>query len=336
VKVGFVPLYNIRGPSSRYRVFQFIAPLSHQGFSCSIIEAPEGHNRKRVSYPARLFALALQSDVLYIQKRTFPSWLLGILQRLNPHIIFDLDDAIYLQSWNSTRVKQILQMSRVIVAGNQVLADFARQYNENITILPTVVDTDHYQLAYGEQHPGDPRTVLGWIGTDPNRGDLVLLKSVFDWIAERYARSVVLRTVGRRPLEIDTELEVEFVPWTLKTSIASLHSFDIGLMPLENTPWNRGKCGLKLIEYLAVGTPAAASPVGVNSEIIRDGETGFLANNTADWQKNLACLIEDKTLRSRLGQSGRQHVEEHYSIQAVLPRLIAVLEGVVANREQPV
>ena len=132
-------------------------------------------------------------------------------------------------------------------------------------------------------------------------------------------------------MEIDTELEVEFVSWTLKTSIASLHSFDIGLMPLENTPWNRGKCGLKLIEYLAVGIPAVASPVGVNSEIIRDGETGFLASNTADWQKNLACLIEDQELRAHLGHSGRQHVEEHYSIQAVLPHLISVLEGAASR-----
>ena len=331
MKVGFVPLYNIHGPSSRYRVFQFIAPLSQQGFNCSIIEAPEGDNRKRVSYPARLFTLALQSDVLFIQKRTFPGWVLRILQRLNSHIIFDLDDAIYLQSWNTNRVKQIMQISRVVVAGNQVLANFARQYNANIHILPTVVDTDHYQLLSSEHHPGDPRTVLGWIGIDPNRGDLALLTTVFDWIAERYARSVVLRTVGRRLLEIDTELEVEFVSWTLKTSIASLHSFDIGLMPLENTPWNRGKCGLKLIEYLAVGIPAVASPVGVNSEIIRDGETGFLASNTADWQKNLACLIEDQELRAHLGHSGRQHVEEHYSIQAVLPHLISVLEGAASR-----
>ena len=333
MKVGFVPLYNISGPSSRYRVFQFIAPLSHQGFSCSIIEAPEGDNRKRASYPARLFALALQSDVLYIQKRTFPSWVLGILQCLNPHIIFDLDDAIYLQSWNTTRVRQILQKSRDVVAGNQVLADFARQYNPNIHILPTVVDTGHYQPTSGEHHPGDPRTVLGWIGIDPNRGDLAHLKSVFDWIVERYAGSVVLRTVGRRPLEIDTKLEVEFGPWTLKSSLKSLHSFDIGIMPLDDTSWNRGKCGLKLIEYLAVGTPAIASPVGVNSEIIRDGETGFLAKNTSDWQKSLACLIEDQELRSRLGQSGRQHVEQHYSIQAMLPRLIAVLEGASVNQE---
>jgi len=331
VKVGFVPLYNIHGPSSRYRVFQFIAPLSQQGFNCSIIEAPEGDNSKRVSYPARLFTLALQSDVLFIQKRTFPGWVLRILQRLNSHIIFDLDDAIYLQSWNTNRVKEILQISRAVIAGNQVLADFARQYNENIHILPTVVDTDHYQLLSNEHHPGDPRAVLGWIGIDPNRGDLALLKSVFDWIVERYAGSVVLRTVGRRPLEIDTKLEIEFVPWTLKTSLSSLHSFDIGLMPLEDTPWNRGKCGLKLIEYLAVGIPAVASPVGINSEIIRDGDTGFLANKTADWQKNLACLIEDQELRSRLGQSGRQHVEERYSIQAMLPRIITVLEGVVAR-----
>lgn len=225
MKVGFVPLNNIHGPSSRYRVFQFIAPLSCQGFHCSIIEAPEGKNRKRVSFPACLFALALQSDVLYIQKRTLPVWVLGILLSLNTHVIFDLDDVIYLQSWNTTKVKQILQMSRAVIAGSQVLADFARQYNPNIHILPTVLDTDHYQPSSGKHYPGDPRTVLGWIGIDPNRGDLAHLESVFDWIEERYAGSVVLRTEGRRPLEMDTKIEVEFVPWTLNSSLKSLDSF---------------------------------------------------------------------------------------------------------------
>ena len=334
LKIGFLPLYNIRGPSSRYRVFQFLVPLTHQGFKCTLLDAPEGNNLKRLRYLPRLFTVAHNCDVLYIQKRIFPGWVLRALHRLNPHIIFDLDDAIYLQSWNATKVKQILQISRVVVAGNQVLADFARQYNPNIHILPTVVDTGHYQPSSGKHHPGDPRTVLGWIGLDPNRGDLAPLKPVFDWLAEHYPESVGFRTVGKRPLEMDTSQKVEFVQWTLEGSLKDLQAFDIGIMPLDDTPWNRGKCGLKLIEYLAVGTPAVASPVGVNSEIIRDGETGFLAKNTSDWQKNLACLIEDQELRSRLGQAGRQSVVEHYSIQVMLPRLIAVLESVAANQEQ--
>ena len=327
MKVGFVPLYNIHGPSSRYRVFQFIAPLSQHGFKCSVLEAPEGNNRKRLSYPARLFALALQSEVLYIQKRTFPGWLSRTLKRINPHIIFDLDDAIYLQNWNTHKVREILQLSQTVVAGNQVLADYALQYNPNAHIIPTVVDAIYYQPSFNKHRSQDPRTVLGWIGIDPNRGDLALLKPVFDWLAEQKAGSIVLRTVGKRPFEMDTMLEVEFVPWTLETSLSMLQTFDIGLMPLEDTPWNRGKCGFKLIEYLAVGIPAVASPVGVNTEIIKDGETGFLAKHISDWQLHLTRLIEDQQLRRHMGQVGRQHIEEHYSLDAVLPRLIEILES---------
>jgi hypothetical protein len=285
-----------------------------------------------LSYLTRLFALALQSDVLYIQKRTFPVWVLRMLRRLNPALIFDLDDAIYLQSWNTHRVKNILQISRTIIAGNRMLADHARQYNPHVHTIPTGVDIERYLPPTGKRHPGDPRTVLGWIGIDPNRGDLAPLKPVFDWLAPRYGDSLVLRTVGRRPLEMDTLLEVEFVPWTLETSLAALQSFDIGLMPLEDTPWNRGKCGFKLIEYQAIGAPAVASPVGVNSEIVRNGATGFLARNTNDWQVHLARLISDKDLRFRLGQAGRQHVEKHYSIQALLPRLIKVLESATTTK----
>jgi glycosyltransferase involved in cell wall biosynthesis len=103
-------------------------------------------------------------------------------------------------------------------------------------------------------------------------------------------------------------------------------------MPLEDTPWNRGKCGFKLIEYQAIGAPAVASPVGVNSEIVRNGATGFLARNTNDWQVHLARLISDKDLRFRLGQAGQQHVEKHYSIQALLPRLIKVLESATTTK----
>jgi glycosyltransferase involved in cell wall biosynthesis len=327
MKVGFVPLYNIQGPSSRYRVFQFVAPLSRHGLVCSVLEAPEGNNRKRLSYLARLFALALQSDVLFIQKRTFPSWVLRTLKRLNPQIIFDLDDAIYLQSWNTHKVNEIIQLSNAVVAGNQVLADYALQYNPNTHIIPTVIDAFYYQPSFNRHRSQDPRTVLGWIGIDPNRGDLDLLKPVFDWLAEQSIDSVVLRTVGKRPLEMNTKLEVEFIPWTLETSLSSLQTFDIGLMPLEDTPWNRGKCGLKLIEYQAVGTPAVASPVGVNTEIIKDGETGFLAKKETDWQAYLKRLIEDQQLRRRMGQVGRQHIAEHYSIEAVLPRLIEMLES---------
>jgi glycosyltransferase involved in cell wall biosynthesis len=330
LRIGFLPLYNIQGPSSRYRVFQFLEPLNRHGFKCSLLDAPEGDNLKRLKYLPHLFAEAYRCDVLYIQKRIFPSWVLRTLCRLNPHIIYDLDDAIFLQPQHNHKVDQILKIAQVVVPGNEYLAAYARKFNANVHIIPTVVDTHKYQPP-SERHPNDTRIVIGWIGTDPNRGDLDPMQPIFNWLGDRYPESIVLRTVGRRPLEMKTSINIEFVRWTLKGSLSALQAFDIGIMPLDDTPWNRGKCGLKLIEYLAVGIPAVASPVGVNAEIIRDGETGFLAQNPNEWRVHLARLISDQSIRARLGQAGRQHVEAHYSIPAILPRFIAALESAAAS-----
>jgi glycosyltransferase involved in cell wall biosynthesis len=173
---------------------------------------------------------------------------------------------------------------------------------------------------------------MGWIGSDPNRGDLAPMKPVFDWLGERYGEGVVLRAIGRRPLEMETKLNLEFVPWTLETSRGELQKFDIGIMPLEDNDWNRGKCGFKLIQYMAVGAAAVASPVGVNQEIVQHNETGFLAETTEDWQERLASLIEDERLRAQMGQSARHRVETCYSVEAVLPSLIDVLQCGAADK----
>jgi glycosyltransferase involved in cell wall biosynthesis len=326
LKVGFLPLYRIQYPSSRYRVFQFLAPLEQQGCQCTLIEAPQRNLWKRLAYVPRLFHLALTQDVLYVQKRIFPMFVLRVLRQLNPCIVFDLDDAIYLRSARRPLVDAMLQTAIVVVAGNDCLARYARQFNEQVVIIPSVVDTDGYLPPSGARHPGDSRVVIGWIGSDPNRGDLEPIRPVFDWLGEQCGGRVVLRVVSNRPLEMGTRLHVEFVPWTLEGSRAVLQQFDIGIMPLEDTEWNRGKCGFKLIQYMAVGAPAVASPVGVNREIIRDGTTGYLAMATQEWQDRLMRLIEDETLRCQMGHAARRHVEQCYSVKAILPLLIQVLE----------
>ena len=326
LKVGFLPLYRIQYPSSRYRVFQFLVPLRQQGYQCTLIEAPQRDPWKRLAYLPCLFHLALTQDVLYVQKRTFPKVILCALKRLNPRIILDLDDAIYLRPARRPLVDAILRAAVVVVAGNDYLAEYARQFNEQVVVIPTVVDTDVYCPPLGPRHSGDDRVVIGWIGSDPNRGDLAPMRPIFDWLVEQYGERVVFRAIGRWPLEMETALRLEFVQWTLEGSRPALQQFDIGIMPLEDTVWNRGKCGFKLIQYLAVGTPAVASPTGVNREIVRDGETGYLASTAQEWQQRLARLVEDESLRLQMGRAGRRHIEQQYSLKAALPLLTKVLE----------
>jgi glycosyltransferase involved in cell wall biosynthesis len=335
LKIGFLPLYRIQYPSSRYRVFQFLDPLALQGFKRTLIEAPQRNWWKRLAYLPRLLHLARSQDVLYVQKRIFPEAVLKLVRRINPHIIYDLDDAVYLRPALQPRVDAILRAATIVVAGNEYLAAYARKFNERVVIIPSVVDTDLYLPPSGARHPGDDRVIIGWIGSDPNRGDLSPMRQVFDWLGEHHGERAVLRIVSDRPLEMETRLRQEFIPWTLASSRAELQKFDIGIMPLEDSEWNRSKCGFKLIQYMAVGAAAVASPVGVNQEIVRDKETGYLAQITEEWTDSLASLIEDRTLRLRMGRSGRERVERCYSLKAVLPSLTDVLKrGASANEKR--
>jgi glycosyltransferase involved in cell wall biosynthesis len=269
---------------------------------------------------------------LYVQKRIFPECVLKLVRRINPHIIYDLDDAVYLRPALRPRVDAILRAAAIVVVGNENLATYAREFNKQVVVIPSVVDTDLYLPPSGARHLGDDRVIIGWIGSDPNRGDLASMKPVFDWLGQRYGGGVVLRTIGRRPLVMETMLDLEFVPWTLETSRGELQEFDIGIMPLEDNDWNQGKCGFKLIQYMAVGTAAVASPVGVNREIVQDKETGYLAQATEEWTHSLASLVEDRTLRLQMGCSSRERVERCYSLKAVLPTLTDVLRrGASAN-----
>jgi glycosyltransferase involved in cell wall biosynthesis len=323
--VGFLPLYNFQGPSSRYRIYQFLEPLSRLGFACTYLEAPEKNLWKRLRYLPKLFSLAANNHLLYVQKRTFPDWVQNNLQRINPNLVFDIDDAIYLEPKRKPAVDKIMQAAKIIVAGNKYLADYATQFGSNVVIVPSVIDTSVYAPPKGIRHPGEKEVVIGWTGTDPNRGDLRPMKPLFDWLGENFPDETVLRTIGRRPLEMETKLRVDFVPWTIDSGRRALQDFDIGIMPLEDTEWNRGKCGFKLIQYMAVGIPAVATPIGVNQEIILDGQTGYLASSVDEWKEMISRLIERKDLRRRMGVLGRKRVISHYSVHSALPKLESVL-----------
>lgn len=331
-RVGFLPLFQIKGPSSRYRVFQFLDPLRELGFQCTVLEAPQRAFVRRIKYVPQLLRIARDHDVLYVQKRILPMRLIDLISRFNALLIFDIDDAIYLLPKLQAKVNRMLAAAAIVVAGNETLAQYARAYNDNVRVIPTVVDTRLYFPPDGQRHLDDDRIIIGWIGSDPNRGDLQPLRPVFDWLAERYGEQVVLQTIGRRPLQMETGLTVEFIRWTLDGSRQALQRFDIGIMPLEDTEWNRGKCGFKLIQYLAVGAPAVASPVGVNEQIVRDGVTGYLAGDPGEWGNRLAQLIQDAGLRKMIGRQGRAYIDRNYSLKVALPLLVEAIKETAVSR----
>ncbi len=331
INIGFIPLYDIHYASSRYRVFQFFNRLRRLGFGCYYVPAPLMNNIKRLTYLPKLFALSRSCDILYLQKRIFPKWILKLITRVNDHILYDFDDAIYLRDSRIGALHEVLRTAKLVVAGNKCLSEYAQKFNQFIVEIPTVVDTDHYLPAQGEKHPAEPRVLIGWIGSDPNRGDLDLITDSLDKIGYSFPLKVALLIIARHSYIHKISIPQIFIPWNLQTSLNALQKIDIGIMPLDNTEWNKGKCAFKLIQYSSVKAACIASPVGMNADVVLHSITGFLADTTEKWYDQLSLLIQDAELRSKLGHNGRFHIEHHYSVEAWLPELVDAIEYVARS-----
>ncbi|MBI4614534.1 MAG: glycosyltransferase family 4 protein, partial [Planctomycetes bacterium] len=229
--------------------------------------------------------------------------------------VYDLDDAV-LHAGEGRRFEAMVRRADLVLAGNEFLAG---------EVLPTVVDTERYRPGPGKD--GGPVTI-GWSGSaSTNRYLSELLARLSGWAPAAAFR--ILAVSDERPAGFfKYSKNFEFVPWSREREVELLQSFDVGLMPLDDTPWSRGKCGLKAILSQATGAPVVCSDVGVNGEVVENGATGYVVRSDEEWTARLAALVEDSALRRRMGEAGRRRVEERYSVRAVLPRLVAALEGI--------
>ena len=345
------------GPSARYRVYQFIPCLDRHGIKASCHSAltpfiyrrcqPSGGGRSKIIYfglsaLSRLLALFRLAfyDVVYVQKIVlphvypFPELMLCKLGRLlGKRVIFDYDDAIFTVSevrkktWFERfacpdRLPKVLAQCDCVVAGNNHLADFARGYCKNVEVLPTCVELTRYP-ARPWNKCSDP-VVIGWIGTPSTVPYLDLIAPALRRVAEK--RAIVLRIVGGKEYYCPG-VKVECLPWTLAGEVELIKSFDIGVMPLADDAWSRGKCGLKLLQYMAAGVPAVASPVGVNSEIIQDGVNGYLAADTAGWVEALERIIANPAAHADMVKKARETVKQAYAVESNHPKMARILKG---------
>ncbi len=207
----------------------------------------------------------------------------------------------------------MIRRACAVITGNGSLSRYARQFNHNVTLIPTVIDLNRYapKSAYGTS---DGRIVVGWIGTYSTSSYLRSFEQVFTNIAARC--NIVLRCVGEGQRFTMRGVEVESIDWSQDTEADVVRSFDIGIMPLTDDEFARGKSGYKLIQYMACGVPALGTALGANKEIIQDGVNGLLAASMEEFEAKLETLINDETVRERLGRNGRRTVEERYSLQA--------------------
>ena len=264
-----------------------------------------------------------------------------IHQRRVP-IVFDFDDAIFV-SYRSpsngylsylkfaSKTKTICRIASHVMVGNPYLAEYARQFNDRVTVIPTTIDTEKYRVPPRTEKSGP--LVIGWTGSHSTVQHLDTLRGALKKLAER--ESFRLRVIGT-PTYDCPPVDVEAIRWRSETEVEDVAAIDIGVMPLPEDRWSIGKCGLKALQFMALGIPTICSPVGVNKDIIQDDQNGFLAATEDEWVDKLTRLLRSHELRQRLGQAGRVTVEQKYSALAQTPRIYEIFKSVLRDAKEPV
>jgi glycosyltransferase involved in cell wall biosynthesis len=263
------------------------------------------------------------------------TWVERTVSRRVP-LLYDFDDAIYLpaasaaNAWvralrSPRKVDTLCRLAAHVTVGNGTLAAWARERAEVVTVVPSTIDTEVYREA---DRPPNLRPVVGWTGSGTTVPYLELLGPALRELRRHV--DFELRVIGP-PLEMPG-VDIRLVPWRAATEVADLHAMDVGLMPLPDDEWARGKCGLKALQYMACGIPPVVSPVGVNASIVQDGVTGFHARTSREWVDRVLTLLENATLRATLGCAARRVVEESYSARVHVPRLAAILRELGVRR----
>ncbi|MDQ5851135.1 MAG: glycosyltransferase family 4 protein [Chloroflexota bacterium] len=232
-----------------------------------------------------------------------------------------------LRSMLRSKIPGIVSRSCQVVAGNRLLAEWTAQFNPNVTIIPTSVDLRKYAADVPRRRAGE-KPVIGWIGTPMTARYLRLLERPLRALRTRH--DFVLKVIGAPNFTMEG-IEVQAVPWSEATEVDELRTCDIGIMPIPDDPWARGKSALKLIQYLAAGVAAVASPVGANCDVLQESRNGLFAVTEEDWTEKLAALIERPAYREHLARAGRHTVEERFSLQGNAPRFTVILRQAAAT-----
>lgn len=263
-------------------------------------------------------------DVVLLQREMISTFVSLEAWTKKPRVL-DVDDAIFLYRGGDF-ARRLAQMSDRVICGNAQLASWFGVWNSDVTIIPTAVDAERYSPVSGSRE--NQRRVIGWIGTS---GNLKYLYSIEKALANTMktipdAQLTVVSDKAPRFQNLDPS-RVKYVPWQESEEVASIQNMDIGIMPLDDTPWARGKCSFKMLQYMACGLPVVASPVGMNAEVLGMGNLGVGATTAGEWTEALIALLESKDMRAHLGRVGRNIVEEKFSIPVIAPQLAACLRG---------
>ncbi|WP_457553860.1 glycosyltransferase family 4 protein [Desulfobacula sp.] len=349
MKILLLSRYGRMGASSRLRSYQYLPALRECGFKIDVAPLLEdsylkdlyaGRKKRKINianrYFHRLFKVinCRKYDLLWIEKELFPwlpSWFEEFLAAIGVKYIVDYDDAVFhrydmlennlLEKTLGQKIDRIMRGASLVIAGNGYLANRAVMAGaKKIERLPTVIDLERYPIDHLLQNE---IFTIGWIGSPVTAQYLYNVKPVLTKLCENIKTCLV--TIGAGPFPMEG-LPVKNHPWSEETEAESIRNFDVGIMPLPDEPWTLGKCGYKLIQYMACGKPVVASAVGANIEIIDHEKNGFLVESEKEWEQAITMLYKDKELRKKMGKCGRKKVETDYCLQVTSLKLITLIK----------
>lgn len=329
-------------PASRFRVRQYIVDLQSRGVELSEFYPRVGGYPPEEKWKRPFWALAslagrmtdiarsFSYDVTLLQREMFSTFVTLEPLTKRPRVL-DVDDAIWLNRDNSF-ARKLASMSDSVICGNSFLAEYFSQWNANVTILPTAVDTKRFVPL--KARPLGDSPVIGWSGNRSGFGDLKMIEPPLRTVLTKYPKARLRIMADERPTLDVPGHQLEFVPWSPEIEVQTIQSMDIGIMPLRDTLWSRGKCSYKMLLYMSCGVPVVVSPVGMNAEILEMASVGHAAANSDDWIAALEAVIQDSSKATAMGEHGRQVALKSFSIEALAGKLAAELLQVTGQKSK--
>lgn len=265
-------------------------------------------------------------DVIWLQRELLPGYF-TLERMIGSPIAFDVDDAIWLAKKNAaSSISKIASISTVVIAGNEYIADWFSAYTKNVVVIPTAVDVDKY---YPQVNHARNFFTIGWIGTRGNLSYLEALSPVLSKFLKKYDDAII-SVVSDSPPRLPgvPEKHIQYIPWTELGEVGSIWNMDVGIMPLPDNEWTRGKCSFKMLQYMACGIPVVVSPVGMNRSVLELDDLGFGPSSHEEWFDALEFLYKNKTAGREMGARGRKVVTENYSTEIASMKLAEVFRTI--------
>lgn len=364
MKILVLTQFSELGGSSRIQVIQFLPFLEKAGINCAWKHfysdkfykiqngiVPISRLRKKVNFFCHLFLVMLKKifyvfsagnyDLVLIQREVFPKTLYWLLRKINPRVIYEIEDTIYEINpfwkrgfihdfallYQARLCLNMMKGAALVIAENEYLAEEAQKHNSRISLITAPINTEIFKPALKQDVLEKRAVTLGWMGSPSTTPLLKSLGPVFAELGKRFPH-VQLKTVGAALDFLVSGITLVKKEWRLEEEFSDLWSFDIGLMPLDDTPFNRGRLGYKMIQYMSIGIPVVAQDIGLNRAVIKNGENGFLVSTPEEWVEKLSLLIRDRGLGEKLGAGGRKMAEEIFSLEKQSKVYIEVIRKV--------